>query len=226
MPQSLASEPDDSETRLQQQFVHHSDEERQPPHDPMGLPEKSLLIVGGVIAPAVMLLVIAQHAGGIWLATGPTYQTDLPKDKLAFLLTFQALGWLYPLILFSMTAFTLSVVEIRYSGKTRWVRGGLWSGIPLGVAYHFVFISQTNFVFSSLVIYHLIPFVVVLVAWAVVKGLVRFCKDQRAAWLVASTQSESFTMTNDVDWVVGVAERANGFNHEWSVTAKSSGLPL
>ena len=155
--------------------------------DPVSTLEKFLLLFGGVAAPVFTHLIVVQSFGGSGWLGGPRYQTGLLKDKLAFLFSFDALALMYPLIIFSMIALATTVVEVRYTGKTFWARFGLLTGIPIGVAYHLVFLSQTGFRVSEVIVFHLIPIVTVLLIWGGSKLLLAWTRDRRAAWLSGLT---------------------------------------
>jgi hypothetical protein len=134
---------------------------------------KFVLLLGGVAIPIVshvgiMLWVGAAADEGIGGPTGAaTGQTWAAAGSFGSLLG------VYPLIAFAMICYAWLLSDLPEHAHERWVRFGLFTGLPIAVAGHGYELSQLGFSWRELTIYHLLAAVLATAAWSTWKGLTR-----------------------------------------------------
>ena len=145
---------------------------------PIGQLETFLLFYCGLIAPVFAHVFLAPALTG-----DIRYQTGLLKDQYGFVLTFGAMLWMYPLILFSLAAFSVTVLDLHHTGGEFWARLGLSTSVPIGVLYHVAIVVRFGLDPAWLIGYHLAPLLIWLLGWGYVKFIVWVTPNRRAAWL-------------------------------------------
>ncbi|MEL6106190.1 MAG: DUF6688 family protein [Planctomycetota bacterium] len=149
---------------------------------PIGQLETVVLFYCGLVAPVFAhLFLVPTLTGDI------RYQTGLLRDQYGFVLTFGALIWMYPLILFSLASFCATVLDLDHTGREFWARLGLSTSIPIGVLYHIAVVVRFGLEPAWLIGYHLAPLAIWLLGWGYVKFIIWVTPNRRAAWLYGLT---------------------------------------
>ena len=147
-------------------------------HRPIGQFETVMLFYCGVVAPMFAnLFLVPALTGDI------RYQTGLLKDQYGFVLTFRAMMWMYPLVLFSFAAFAATVLDLKVTGAEFWARFGLSTSIPIGALYHVAIVVRFGLEPAWLIAYHIVPLVVWLLGWGYVKFIRWATPNAKMAWL-------------------------------------------
>ncbi|MEO1529658.1 MAG: DUF6688 family protein [Planctomycetota bacterium] len=144
---------------------------------PIGQLATVLLFYCGLLAPVFAhLFLVPSLTGDI------RYQTGLLKHQYGFVLTFGAMIWMYPLVLFSIAAFTVTVLDLKNTGQEFWARLGLSTSIPIGVLYHIAIVVRFGLEPAWLIAYHITPLVLWLLSWGYIRFIRWVTPNSKAAW--------------------------------------------
>lgn len=171
---------------------------------PIGQFETVVLFYCGLVAPVFAhLFLMPTLTGDI------RYQSGLLRDQFGFVLTFGALIWMYPLILFSLAGFTVTVLDLDHTGREFWARLGLSTSVPIGVLYHIAVVVRFGLDPVWLIAYHLTPLVIWLVGWVYVKFIVWVTPSRKVAWLYGLTILVGGLTLVTTLLVIGTQDRSN-----------------
>ncbi len=140
---------------------------------PLAAGSKFILLLGGVAIP------IMSHFGiMLWVGTAIGERTagslDVPAGEVwAVAARFGSLAGVYPLIAFTMICYAWLLSDLPEHAEGRWVRFGLFTGVPIALAGHVYELSQLGFGWRELTVYHLLAAVLAAAAWSTWRGLTR-----------------------------------------------------
>ncbi len=141
---------------------------------PLGTGSKLILLLGGIAIPIVSHFAITLWVGvgGAGRAAGPP---SVPvAESLPGARNFGSLVGVYPLIVFAMICYARLLSDLQERSRGRWVRFGLFTGLPIALVGHGYELSQLGFGWQALTLYHLLAAVLGAGVWSTWKLLTRW----------------------------------------------------